>query len=198
MLRLYDPLSGEIILDGLDLRTIRLESLRKRISVATQEPLLFDAQIQKNISYGLRDVNQADIVEAAKISCVHDFIVQLPQGYDSLVGENACVLSQGFKQRIALARALVRDPDLLILDEATSSIDLVTEEKIFSNLRKKRKGLSTIVISHRLSSVRDADRIYFLRDAEIEEGTHAQLLEKSPAYKNFFNNQIDLQINTTT
>lgn len=190
ILRLYDPREGAVCLDGLDLREINPTSLRGKISIATQQPYLFDVSIKENIGYGLRNTAQEKIIESAKIACVDDFIIRLPQGYDTLVGEDACCLSQGLKQRIAIARAILRNPRLLILDEATSSVDLLTEEKLFRSLRQKRRGLSTIIISHRLFSIREADRIYFLReDGKIEEGTHAQLLSESAAYRDFFHNQ---------
>lgn len=190
ILRLYDPNTGRICLDGLDLKEIELRSLRGRIAIAAQQPLLFDVSVKENISYGFKDIKEEQIIEAAKIACVHDFIRQLPQGYNTLVGEDACRLSQGLKQRISIARAILRNPHLLILDEATSSVDSFTEEQLFAALRQKRQGLSTIIISHRLFSIKDADRIYFLReDGKIEEGSHDQLLAESPAYRDFFHNQ---------
>jgi ATP-binding cassette subfamily B protein len=193
ILRLYEPSRGKVLLDGLDLRLIRLESLRKKIAIATQQPFLFDVPIKENIAYGLKGVSEEQITQAAKAACVHDFIEQLPKGYDTLIGEDACRLSQGLKQRIAIARAIARDPDLLILDEATSSVDSPTEERIFKALREKRQGLSTIVVSHRLFSIKDADRIYFFRqDGNIEEGTHSQLLFASPLYRDFFQNQQEI------
>ena len=193
ILRLYDPQGGRIYLDGLDLREIKVDSLRERIAIATQQPLLFDVSIKENIGYGLKNIAEEEIIEAAKISCVHDFVIQLPKGYDTPIGEDACYLSQGLKQRIAIARAILRKPHLLILDEATSSVDSFTEEKIFNNLRQKRRGLSTIIISHRLFSIKDADRMYFLReDGKLEEGTHAQLLSESVGYRDFFHNQLQL------
>lgn len=190
ILRLYDPEDGRIYLDGLDLREISLSSLREKITIATQQPLLFDVSIKENISYGLRNIREEKIIEAAKIACVHDFISQLPQGYDTFIGEDAYRLSQGLKQRIAIARAILRNPDLLILDEATSSVDSFTEERIFKALRQRRQGLSTIIISHRLFSIKDAERIYFLReDGRLEEGIHSQFLSESAAYRDFFHNQ---------
>ncbi|MFH1191358.1 MAG: ABC transporter ATP-binding protein [Candidatus Omnitrophota bacterium] len=190
ILRLYDPDTGRICLDGLDLREIKLNSLRERIAIATQQPLLFDVSVKENISYGLKNIKEEQIIEAAKIACVHDFIRQLPQGYNTFMGEDACRLSQGLKQRISIARAILRNPHLLILDEATSSVDSFTEEQLFKALRQKRQGLGTIIISHRLFSIKDADRIYFLKaDGKIEEGTHVQLLSESPAYRDFFHNQ---------
>jgi ATP-binding cassette subfamily B multidrug efflux pump len=190
ILRLYEPGQGEVLLDGMDLRMIRLNDLRKNMAIATQQPLLFDVSIRENISVGLKNVTQEEIEEAAKIACVDDYIKELPRGYDTLTGEDACLLSQGLKQRIALARAIVRDPSLLILDESTSSVDAFTEEKILRSLRQKRLNVSTIVISHRLVAVHDADRLYFLKgDSAIEEGTHAELMAKSQSYHDFFKNQ---------
>ncbi len=190
ILRLYDPDAGRICLDGLDLREIKLNSLRERIAIAAQQPLLFDVSVKENISYGFKNIKEEQIIEAAKIACVHDFIRQLPQGYNTFIGEDACRLSQGLKQRISIARAILRDPHLLILDEATSSVDSFTEERLFEALRQKRQGLSTIIISHRLFSIEDADRIYFLKgDGKIETGAHEQLLAESPAYRDFFHNQ---------
>ncbi|MFA4888723.1 MAG: ABC transporter ATP-binding protein [Candidatus Omnitrophota bacterium] len=192
ILRLYDPWSGEIILDNMNLRKISLKSLRERISIATQEPFLFDLSFRENIAYGLSCIGFAEIEKAAEIAQLHDFVSQLPDGYDTLIGENACRLSQGIKQRVALARAIVRESDLLILDEATSSIDSATEEKIFSALRQERQGKSTIVISHRLFSIKDADCIYYLRqDGIVEQGAHKELLAKSDSYCTFFQRQIE-------
>ncbi len=191
ILRLYEPFKGQIFLDGLDVKEISLSSLRERIAIATQEPQLFDVSVKENISYGLKNISFEEIEEAAKIACINDFICHLPEGYNTCLGEDACFLSGGLKQRIALSRAILRKPDLLILDEALSSVDSFTEDKIFKNLKEKSLGLSVIVISHRLSSVCDLDRVYFLRmDGIIEEGKHEQLLAESQLYKDFFHNQI--------
>jgi len=190
ILRLYEPSQGEVLLDGMDLRTIRLNDLRKNIAIATQQPLLFDVSIRENISCGLKNITQEEIEEAARIACLDNYIKELPQGYDTLIGEDACLLSHGLKQRVALARAIARKPCLLILDEAISSVDVLTEEKILLALRQKRRSLSTIIISHRLFAVKDADRIYFLKgNSMIEEGTHAELMAKSQSYCDFFKNQ---------
>ncbi|MDP2924724.1 MAG: ABC transporter ATP-binding protein [Candidatus Omnitrophota bacterium] len=190
ILRLYEPSQGEVLLDGMDLRMIRLNDLRKNIAIATQQPLLFDVSIRENISGGLKNLTPEEIEEAARIAGLEDYIKELPQGLDTLTGEDACLLSHGLKQRVALARAIARKPCLLILDEAISSVDAFTEEKILAALRQKRRNLSTIVISHRLFVVKDADRIYFLKGKSIiEEGTHAQLLAKSQSYQDFFKNQ---------
>jgi ATP-binding cassette subfamily B protein len=195
ILRLYEPWQGEIFLDDTQLRMIKLKSLRERVGIATQQPLLFDVSIRENITYGLKDIPQADIEEATQISGIADFIRQLPQGYATLIGEDACRLSQGLKQRLAIARAVLRNPGLLILDEATSSVDSATEEKIFQALRNKRQGLSTIVISHRLFSVKDAQRVYFFRaDNRIEAGRHSELLAASQAYRDFFHHQMEEEV----
>lgn len=192
ILRLFDPSEGEIRLDGLNLKEINLRSLRERVSIATQEPFLFDLTVQENIAYGLRHASPKQIEEASRIVQLHDYIMQLPDGYNTLIGENACRLSQGYKQRVALARVILRDPDLLILDEATASIDSATEEKVFRALRQRRHGRSTIVISHRLFSIKDADRVYFLRRGEVMEcGSHEELMAKSGYYRGFFRNQTE-------
>lgn len=190
ILRLYDPDAGRIRLGGMALREIKLSSLRENVAISAQQPFLFDVSVRGNIGYGFKNIPEDKIIEAAKIACVHDFIRQLPKGYDTFIGEGACRLSEGLKQRISIARAILRNPPLLILDEATSSVDFFTEELLFNALRKKRQGLGTIIISHRLASIKGADRIYFLReDGKIEEGAHGELLEASPAYRDFFHNQ---------
>ena len=190
ILRLYEPGQGEVLLDGRDLRMIRLKDLRKNIAIATQQPLLFDLSIRENIRGGLKNITPEEMLEAAKIAGLDDFIQELPQGMDTLIGEDACLLSHGLKQRVALARAIARNPGLLILDEALSSVDVFTEEKILGALKQKRRNLSTIIISHRLLAVKDAERIYFLKgDSLIEEGTHVQLMAKSQPYQDFFKNQ---------
>ncbi|MDD5595389.1 MAG: ABC transporter ATP-binding protein [Candidatus Omnitrophica bacterium] len=192
ILRLYDPWNGEVTLDNQDLKLIKIRSLRENIAIATQQPLLFDASIKENIGYGLKGISQREIEEVARITCIDNFVNQLAEGYDTAIGEDAFRLSQGFKQRVALARAILRKPRLLILDEATSSVDSLTEEKIFQNLKEERAGLTTLIISHRLFSIKDADRIYYLKSKGImEEGTHQELLSGSQAYRDFFQNQTD-------
>jgi ABC-type multidrug transport system fused ATPase/permease subunit len=191
LLRMYELWDGRVTIGDRDIREIKLDSLRERVAIATQEPLLFDLSIRENIGYGLKHPGEEKITEAVRLVLADDFIRGLPQGYDTLLGENACHLSQGYKQRIALARAIVRDSDLLILDEATSSIDSATEEKILRSLRQRRQGRTTLIVSHRLSTIKDAEKIYFfLPDGKVEEGGHEELLEKSPAYREFFANQM--------
>ena len=191
ILRLFDTQGGQIFIDDLELKEISLNSLHKRIAIATQEPLLFDVSIKENILCGISHLSSRQLEEIGEIvqldNCIHD----LPHGYDTLIGEGGCFLSQGHKQKVALARALARNPDLLILDEATSSIDSATEEKILTVIRAQRKGRSTIVISHRLATIRDADMLYFLRqDGIVEWGRHEELLSKSASYRESFQNQM--------
>lgn len=191
MLRLYDPCKGGISLDGTDLKNMNVSTLRKHIAIATQEPLLFDASIKENISYGLKGISHIDIEHSAQIACIDNFIKSLPEQYGTLTGENACKLSIGQKQRISIARAILRNPDILILDEATSSVDSKTEEEIFNNLKESRQNKTTIVISHRLFWIKDADMVYFIGDDnKIAAGTHKNLLAENPSYNAFFHNQI--------
>ena len=190
--RLFDPWEGAVLFDDIPLTRLRLKSLRERVAVALQEPLLFDLSFYENIAVGMHGVTRRQVEGVARTVALHDFVARLPDGYDTLIGENACKLSQGYKQRVALARAVVRRADILIIDEATSSIDSATEEKIFRALRRERKGLTTIVISHRLFSVRDAERIFLIRtDGVIEEGTHDELARTSVAYRELFSNQME-------
>jgi subfamily B ATP-binding cassette protein MsbA len=190
ILRLYELDRGDIQLDGVSLKGIKLKSLRGHIGIATQQPLLFDLSVKENIRYGLKELSDAGIIEAAKIACIDTYITGLPQGYDSFIGEDACRLSQGQKQRIAIARAVARRPGILILDEATSSVDAYTEEKIRKNLRARRQGLGTIIISHRLSVVKDADKVYFFIKGRVIHGRHEELLRDSRDYRDFFHNQL--------
>jgi len=192
ILRLFDTWEGQIFLDNTDLKKISLSCLRGKVAIATQQPILLDLSIKDNIAYGLKRITDGEIDAASMLAQAHDFITQLPQGYSTLLGENAFRLSHGLKQKIALARAIIRNPDLLILDEATSSIDSETEEKILKALREKRVGKTTIVISHRLSTIKDADRIYFFRpEGGIAEGTHNELLSENNSYRKFFQNQME-------
>lgn len=192
LVRLYEPQGGAIFLDSENIRNFKIDSLRERISLVTQEPFLFDLSIKDNLCIGLKEVNQMQLQEVLEIVQLYDFVRKLPFGLDTILGENACCLSEGQKQKVSLARSILRRPDILILDEATSSIDSSSEAKIFSTLRKKREGLTTIIISHRLSAVKDAEIIFlFAPDGKTESGTHAELLAKSSNYQNFFQGQIE-------
>jgi subfamily B ATP-binding cassette protein MsbA len=188
--RLYDPTDGRILWDGIDLRDARLSSLRKNIALVTQETVLFNDTIGQNISYGRPDASQADIEKAAEIAYADDFIDQLPGGYDTLVGERGALLSGGQRQRIAIARAVLMDAPVLILDEATSSLDTESEVFVQKALANLMQGRTSIVIAHRLSTIRKADKIVVMEAGQITEaGTHDELLARNGTYLKLYDLQ---------
>jgi len=190
LMRFYDPDEGRILIDGVDIRKIRLESLRRQIGIVSQEPRLFNDTIANNIRYGKPDASPEEIIAAAKIAAAHDFIVQKPLGYDMPCGEGGSMLSGGEKQRIAIARAIISNPRILILDEATSSVDTITEDYIKKALDEISTGRTTIIIAHRLSTVKDADRLIVVDNGRIVEvGTHEELLRKNGLYAKLWNTQ---------
>ena len=179
--RFCDPCTGSVLLDGEDIRTYRLDSLRRQIAMVLQMPVVFPLSISENIAYGCPDARQPEIVSAARLACIHDFIERLPDGYGTLIGEGGYALSEGEKQRITIARAILRDAPILILDEPTSSVDVKTEERIMESLLEPASSKTVIVITHRLSAVRHADRIVVIEAGEIiEEGTFDGLHAASP------------------
>lgn len=181
--RFYDPDQGSITVDGIDLRRIDQEDLRKQIGVVLQETFLFDGTVAENIAYSKPDATPLEIMQAAKIANAHDFIVRMPDGYDTRVGERGHRLSGGEKQRIAIARAIVHDPRILILDEATASVDTETERQIQEAIARLVKGRTTFAIAHRLSTLREANRLVVLDKGGIAEtGTHEELLELKGVY----------------
>jgi len=182
--RLYDPTGGRVTFDGVDLRDAALDSLRRQISLVTQDTVLFDTTVRANIAYGRPDAPDERVRSAARAACADEFIERLPQGYDTLVGEDASRLSGGQRQRLAIARALYKDAPILILDEATSQLDAESEALVGRALGNLMKGRTTLVIAHRLSTVRRADRIVVLdRGRIVESGSHAELLTKSGLYR---------------
>jgi subfamily B ATP-binding cassette protein MsbA len=185
--RFYEPTSGRILVDGIDIRDVTLTSLRARIGLVTQEIILFNETIRDNIAYGLTEASQDRIIEAAKAAKAHDFILQLSEGYATKVGERGGLLSSGQGQRLAIARALLKDPPILILDEATSALDAESEHLIQEALTYLRKGRTTIIIAHRLSTVRSADHILVIDGGRIAEtGTHDELCRRNGLYQKLY------------
>lgn len=192
--RFYDVNSGSITLDGRDIRELDLDSLRQQVSIVLQDVFLFYGTVRENILFGRQDASDAEMVEAALAANAHDFIRQLPDGYDTLVGERGVRLSGGQKQRISIARAVLKDAPILILDEATSSVDTETELLIQQVLERLIVGRTTIVIAHRLSTVRSADKIVVLEDHLIREmGSHAELLNLDGLYRKLYTVQRELE-----
>jgi ABC-type multidrug transport system fused ATPase/permease subunit len=185
--RFYDPTKGRILLDGIDLRRIRLRSLRRHIGLVLQDTFVVEGTVRDNIALGKPDATDDEIVAAAKLANAHEFIERLPQGYDTWVGEGGALLSVGQRQRIALARALLRQPTILVLDEVTSHLDAESEAAIQQAIERAMEGRTVLIIAHRLSTVKNADRILVLQDGRIvEEGTHEQLLAKGTLYRRLY------------
>ena len=186
--RFYDVTGGSITVDGKDIRGLTLKSLRSQIGMVQQDVYLFDGTIKDNIAYGKPGASDEEIIKAAKCASIHDFIMELPDGYDTYVGERGTRLSGGQKQRISIARVFLKNPPILILDEATSALDNESERWIQKSLEELSKNRTTITIAHRLSTIRDADEIIVITEEGIaERGTHAELLEKNGLYAAYYN-----------
>jgi ABC-type multidrug transport system fused ATPase/permease subunit len=192
--RFYDPTSGVITIDNIDIKTITLESLRSQIGIVLQDTFLFAMSLKDNIAYGRNNATMEEIINAAKAANIHDFIDSLPKGYDSEVGERGVTLSGGEKQRIAIARALLMNPKILILDDSTSSVDTETEHLIQNAISTLVIGRTTFVIAQRLSTIKRANKIVVLENGEIiEQGTHDELMEKGGIYTEIYNMQFKQQ-----
>ena len=194
LLRLYEVHSGTITLDGIELRDLRLKDLRSCIGLVSQDVFLFHGTVAENIAYGSSDAAPAEVMNAANVAEAHDFVMQLPQGYETIVGERGQKLSGGQRQRIAIARAVLKNPPILILDEATSAVDNETEAAIQRSLERITVNRTTIAIAHRLSTVRNADCIYVMDQGKLVEwGRHEQLLEQHGIYANLWQVQSGLK-----
>lgn len=192
--RFYDPTAGRILVDGKDIRQATLYSLRSQIGIVLQETTLFAASIRENIAFGLSNATEKDIIAAAKAAQAHEFIMRSPNGYDTYVGERGITLSGGQKQRIAIARVLLMNPRILILDDATASVDTETEHLIQIAFENLVEGRTTFVIAHRLSTVRNADLLLVLDHGRIAaHGTHESLLKTSKQYIEIYNRQLKHQ-----
>jgi len=190
--RFYDVEGGQVTLDGIDVRNLALQDLRGRIGIVPQEPMLFAGTVMENLTYGRPDAETEEVYEAARAAHAHEFIGSFPNGYDQLIGERGVTLSAGQRQRIAIARVMLRKPQVLILDEASSSLDAESEALVQDALDHLMAGRTTLVIAHRLSTVIRADGILVLDGGVIvDRGSHAQLLERSQVYQRLYRRQFD-------
>jgi subfamily B ATP-binding cassette protein MsbA len=192
--RFHDPVSGDVCWDGLDLRDVKLSSLRRQIALVTQETVLFNDTVRYNITYGRPNATDAEIEDAARTAFAHDFIRELPEGYDTIIGERGTFLSGGQRQRLAIARAVLIDAPVLILDEATSALDAESEQLVQRAIANLIRNRTTIVIAHRLSTIRRADAIVVLEAGKIiEQGTHAELLARGGQYQKLYELQFAVE-----
>jgi ABC-type multidrug transport system fused ATPase/permease subunit len=185
--RFYDVTAGRVTIDGVDVRDLSLTSLRRAIGVVSQDPFLFSASVRENIAFGVAEAGDDQVIEAARLAQAHDFIERLPDGYDTVIGERGITLSGGQRQRVAIARALLVDPRILILDDATASVDATTEARIRLGLRQAMRGRTTIIIAHRLSTIALADELVVLdRGRVVARGRHEELIGRSPVYREIY------------
>ena len=183
----YGVTSGEIKIDGMNIKDISIDSLRKNIGIVQQDIYLFNASIKDNILYGRLDATDEEVIEAAKKANIHEYIMKLEEGYDTIIGERGIKLSGGQKQRLSIARVFLKNPSILILDEATSALDNTTEILIQEALDKLCIGRTTLVVAHRLSTIRNADEIAVISEGEIlEKGSHTELIERSGMYADLY------------
>jgi subfamily B ATP-binding cassette protein MsbA len=194
LLRFYEPDAGAVLLDGRDTRTITQESLRSQIGIVTQDTFLFHDSILNNIRYGRLDATEEEVIAAAKNAYAHDFITQQPNGYYTVIGDKGCLLSGGQQQRVSIARALLKNAPVLLLDEAMSALDSEAEREIQAALERLSEGRTVIAIAHRLSTVLKADQIVVMEQGQVREiGTHRELLDSSTLYRRLYDLQFNVQ-----
>jgi ATP-binding cassette subfamily B protein len=182
--RFYDPDQGVVTLGDINIRDLLPTDLRSQLAVVAQQPTLFSADVMHNIRYGKPDATKEEVIAAAKAANAHDFIEKLPEGYESFLGEQGVRLSGGQRQRVAIARAILKDPKILLLDEATSALDAESEHRVQQALENLMRGRTTVIIAHRLATIRNADSIAVLEDGKlVAQGSHNELLERSVLYK---------------
>ena len=189
--RFYQPQNGDILIDDQNIKDVSLKSLRNKIAIVSQDTVLFDESIKNNVKFAKENATDEEIINACKLAAAEDFIRNLPQGYETLIGENGVRLSGGEKQRLSIARAILKNSPIILLDEATSSLDTESEEKVQNAIFNLTKNRTTIVIAHRLSTIKKAGHIIVMKNGEIiEKGTHQELLENSSVYKNLYKKQV--------
>ena len=188
--RFFDPSTGSVAIDGVDVREFSLRSLRRQIAMVLQPPLIFPISVRDNLAYGRPDATPEEIEDAARLASIHPMIMSLPQGYETVIGEAGATLSEGEKQRLTIARALLRDAPILILDEPTSALDVETEAQVMDGIKRLTSGRTTFIIAHRLSTIRNCDLILVLRDGIIaERGTFAELMRRNRVFADLYNTQ---------
>ena len=197
VIRMFDPSFGQIVIDNYDIKDISLKSLRSQISLVSQETVLFDTTVLENIAYGTIGASRDLVIKAAKSADAHEFILALPDGYDTMIGSNGTTLSGGQRQRLSIARAFLKDAPILVLDEATSALDPNSERSIIDSLARLRLGRTTMIITHRLASIKDADQIVVMKNGKIiEQGQHSELLKLQKEYYKLYNKQLKETNNT--
>ncbi len=189
--RFYDPQNGEIYIDGQNTRSVNLKSLRKSISLVSQDVILFDNSVKENILYANKHASEEEFFESCKFAAADEFIKNLPQKHDTLIGENGIRLSGGQKQRLSIARAILKKSPIILLDEATSSLDAESEEVVQSAIKNLTKNKTTLVIAHRLSTIHNADKIFVIKKGNlIDSGTHEELIKNCDYYKLLYEKQL--------